>query len=181
MSLSMQLKRTGREQGFTLIEVLVATLVLTVGLLGIAAMQMVSFQTNQSAYMRSQATYLAQDIMDRMRANVQGYRGTSVYDNINTNDAGTIPASPGCKSGDVGCTPAQMGVEDTREWVQHFVNIEGVADYRPVLLNGSGTVVRGAGNTFTVTVSWDDRDYDTAGNLTRETVTRSVSYTADLF
>ncbi len=181
MSLNRQRPNTGREQGFTLIEVLIATLVLTVGLLGIAAMQMVSFQTNQSAYMRSQATFLAQDILDRIRANQRGYRNTTIYDAIDTDNAGTIPASPGCKTGDAGCTPAQMGLEDTREWVQNFVNIDGVAGYRPVLLNGSGRVERGAGNTFTVTVSWDDRDYDLEGNLTRETITRSVTYTADLF
>jgi type IV pilus assembly protein PilV len=179
--MSVKLQRRARQQGFTLIEVLISTLVLTVGLLGIAAMQMVSFQTNQSAYMRSQATFLAQDILDRMRANQRGYRSTTVYDLIDTTNTGGIPSSPGCKDGDVGCSPAQMGVEDIREWVQFFENIEGVTGYRPVLLNGAGRVERGAGNTFTVTVSWDDRDYDTEGNLTRETVTRSVSYTADLF
>ncbi len=179
--MSVSTRANSRQQGFTLIEVLVSTLVLTVGLLGIAAMQMVSFQTNQSAYMRSQATFLAQDMLDRIRANQRGYRSTSVYDDVDSGSVGAIPASPGCKAGNVGCTPQQMGIEDVREWVQHFTNIEGVANYRPVLLNGTGVVRRGTDNTFTVTVSWDDRDYDLEGNLTRETVTRSVSYTADLF
>jgi type IV pilus assembly protein PilV len=177
----VNLSAARQQQGFTLIEVLISTLVLTVGLLGIAAMQMVSFQTNQSAYMRSQATFLAQDMLDRIRANRAGYTSTGIYDAIDTADAGTIPASPGCKAGNVGCSPSQMGAEDIREWAQHFTNVEAVAGYRPVLMNGVGTVTRAAGNEFTVTVSWDDRDFDTAGNLTRDTVTRSVSYTAELF
>lgn len=179
--MSLRLRHGRRQAGFTLIEVLVSTLVLTVGLLGIAAMQMVSFQTNQSAYMRSQATFLAQDILDRIRANRDGYRNTTAYDLIDTTNTAAIDASPGCKDGTAGCSPVQMAREDVREWVQHFENIDEVDDFRPVLLNGSGRVVRGTGNTFTVTVSWDERDYDLDGNLTRETVTRSVTYTVDLF
>ncbi len=55
--------------GFTLIEVLIAMLVLAVGLLGLAGLQATSLRNNQSAYNRSQATQLAYDLADRMRAN----------------------------------------------------------------------------------------------------------------
>jgi type IV pilus assembly protein PilV len=55
--------------GFTLIETLVAVLVLSIGLLGIAALQLTSLQSNSTATQRSQATFLAYDIVDRMRAN----------------------------------------------------------------------------------------------------------------
>ncbi len=55
--------------GFTLIESLVALLVLSIGLLGVAAMQLASLQANNGAFQRTQATFLAQDIADRMRAN----------------------------------------------------------------------------------------------------------------
>jgi type IV pilus assembly protein PilV len=56
-------------RGFTLVESLVALLVLSIGLLGVAAMQLSSLQANNGAFQRSQATFLAQDIADRMRAN----------------------------------------------------------------------------------------------------------------
>lgn len=59
------------QSGMTLIEVLIAVLVLSVGLLGLAAMQTVSLRQNQSAAVRSQATLLAYEITDRMRANRQ--------------------------------------------------------------------------------------------------------------
>ncbi|MEO8019279.1 MAG: type IV pilus modification protein PilV [Pseudomonadota bacterium] len=59
----------GAERGATLIEVLVALLVLSIGLLGVAALQVSALQTNQSAHVRSQASVLAYDIADRMRAN----------------------------------------------------------------------------------------------------------------
>lgn len=55
--------------GFSLIEVLIAVLVLSVGLLGLAGMQATSLRFNHNAYMRSQATFLAHDMLERMRAN----------------------------------------------------------------------------------------------------------------
>jgi type IV pilus assembly protein PilV len=58
-----------RAAGFTLIEALIALLVLSIGLLGVAAMQLASLQANNGAFQRTQATFLAQDIADRMRAN----------------------------------------------------------------------------------------------------------------
>ncbi len=174
-------KTRSNAQGFSLIEVLISTLVLTVGILGVAAMQMVSLQTNQGAYMRSQGTLLAMDMLDRMRANREGYRSSTEYDSVDTSNTGTIPAYPGCQTSATGCSPAQMAQADVRGWAQNFTNVDNVAGYRPVLMGGVGTVTRGAGNEFTVTVSWEDRDYDTEGNLTRELVTRTVSYTAELY
>ena len=57
------------ERGTTLIETLVALLVLSIGLLGIAGMQLTSLQSNRGAHLRSQAQVLSYDIADRMRAN----------------------------------------------------------------------------------------------------------------
>jgi type IV pilus assembly protein PilV len=58
-----------RQKGFTLVETLVALVVLSIGLLGVAALQLTALQNNGSAVLRSQATYLTYDIADRMRAN----------------------------------------------------------------------------------------------------------------
>ena len=55
--------------GFTLLEVLISVLVLSVGLLGLAGLQATGLKTNHSAYMRSQAVSYGYDILDRMRAN----------------------------------------------------------------------------------------------------------------
>jgi len=57
------------QKGATLIEVLVAMVILSVGLLGLAGLQATSIQSNYGAFYRSQATILAADITDRMRAN----------------------------------------------------------------------------------------------------------------
>lgn len=60
-----------RQSGFTLLEVLVAMLVLSIGLLGLAGLMASSMRNNQSAYHSTQATWLAYDILDRIRANRQ--------------------------------------------------------------------------------------------------------------
>ena len=56
------------QAGSSLLEVLVAVVVLSIGLLGLAGLQMTSIKSSHSAYMRSQATLLAYDLADRARA-----------------------------------------------------------------------------------------------------------------
>lgn len=58
-----------KQCGFTLLEVMVAMVVLSIGLLGVAGLMASSMRNNQSAYHSTQATWLAYDILDRMRAN----------------------------------------------------------------------------------------------------------------
>lgn len=66
----MKLHKCPRRQlGVTLIEVLVAAVVLAVGLLGLAALLGSAMQSNQHANARTQAVFLASDMMDRVRAN----------------------------------------------------------------------------------------------------------------
>lgn len=60
------------DRGFTLIEVLIALLVLSIGLLGVAALQTVALRTGQAADMRTRAVLAAMDMAERMRANPAG-------------------------------------------------------------------------------------------------------------
>jgi type IV pilus assembly protein PilV len=60
-----------QSRGLTLVEILIALLVLSIGLLGLAGLQTMSLKFNTSAYYRTQATALAYDFADRMRANRQ--------------------------------------------------------------------------------------------------------------
>jgi len=81
----MTLKTPEYSCGFTIMEVLVAMLILTIGLMGVAGLQIRAQQFNYTAYFRSQATFLANDLMERIR--------------INTD---TTPTTPGNNNGDDG-------------------------------------------------------------------------------
>jgi len=63
------IKYRRQASGFSLIEVLIAIVILAVGLLGIAGLQVIGLKSNHSSYMRSQATFQIASMFDRMRAN----------------------------------------------------------------------------------------------------------------
>jgi len=66
---SYTLKPAGRQSGMTLIEVLVSVLILAVGLLGVAVIQLNALKYTDSSRMTSQASFIAYDMLDRIRAN----------------------------------------------------------------------------------------------------------------
>lgn len=132
-----------KNHGFTLLEILIAVVVLSIGLLGIAGLQAVGQQSNHSAYLRSQATALAYDMIDRMRANNAGVANGD-YDAIDTT-ANTY-TDPGCASST--CSSTQMAQYDMYDWQQELAN---------QLPTGNGKVSgAGSGTMYTVTVMWDD-------------------------
>jgi type IV pilus assembly protein PilV len=130
--------------GFSLIEVLIALLVLSIGLLGLAGLQANAVAFNHSAYMRTQATNLAYDISDRMRTNRQ-----AALDGEYTH-AAPNPA-PACGSAVAGATVA---ARDISAW--HIA-------LSCVLPNGNGSVNLGAGGRLTVTVSWEEARFEEDG------------------
>jgi type IV pilus modification protein PilV len=74
------LRQRNRQSGLSLLEVLVATLVFSVGILGVAGMQLSGMKVTKSAHNLSVATQIAEDMADRMRANLAGVQGEE-YDN----------------------------------------------------------------------------------------------------
>jgi len=65
----MQLMRAFRHAGFSLIEVLISIIILTVALLGIASLHLVSLENSHSAYLRAQSVAISEDIIERIRHN----------------------------------------------------------------------------------------------------------------
>ncbi len=131
--------RTFRSAGFTLFEVLIALLVLSVGLLGMAGLQATSLRFNNDSYMQTQATTIANDMADRLRANASAaalaaYPGTAPAQNTSCYAAG-------------GCTSTQMVANDLFEWNQAVATLPA----------GQGAVVALGGGLFSVTVRWDER------------------------
>jgi type IV pilus assembly protein PilV len=120
--------------GFTLLEVLIALLVLSLGLLGLAALQASTVQFNHSAYLRSQATNLAYDMADRMRANRQATLD-GAYDGVDY-------SSPACGGGG----GASVAARDIAAWRSNLAC---------TLPSGDGRIERD-GRVVTISVRWDE-------------------------
>lgn len=129
----------GRSQcGFSLIEVLIALIVMSVGMLGIAGLYVHGMQAGRTSLFRHHAVTLAGDVADRIRANPLGraaYEGAGVNNN--------------CVGGGIDCTAEEMAANDVLLWQEQAVD---------TLPNGN-VVVAYAGGTpaqYTVTVSWSE-------------------------
>lgn len=129
------------QYGFTLIEVLVAIVVLSLGLLGLAGLIALGLKTNQTAYYRTIATQQANDMADRIRSNLAGARAGN-YNAILAN----IPANLDCFA--QACTPAEMATYDWARWN----TLNGI-----LLPGGTGTVAGSVALGYLITVTWTER------------------------
>ncbi|HEX7048560.1 MAG TPA: type IV pilus modification protein PilV [Gammaproteobacteria bacterium] len=149
--------RAGNSRGFTLIEVLIAVVVLSVGMLGVAALLINSLQSSGSAILRTRAVTFAEDMADRIRANsaagasyVVDLAGMGANNNC-TDTANTVAAN---------CTSAALAMHDIFLWKTLL------AAPQTGLPNGQASITRAAAGTisqYTITVQWseqDGNDYD---------------------
>jgi len=127
--------------GFSLVEVMVALVVLAVGLLGIAGLYVTTLRSGGGSIYRMQAVAFASDLADRIRANRTAnvaYAGAAANNNC-------------YGAGSVNCSPALMAANDLLVWQ---------AQVAQVLPGGNGVVaVAGAAvpYTYTITVSWTEQ------------------------
>lgn len=125
-----------REHGFSLLEVLVAVVVLSMGLLGLAGLQVLGLKFNHQSYERTQATLLTYDIIDRMRANPAG---ANFY-------ATATPTLTNCVSSN--CTPEDLAKHDLYEW-KKTINASRM------LSRGTGTITQ-SGSITHVEIQWNE-------------------------
>ncbi|QGT77490.1 type IV pilus modification protein PilV [Guyparkeria halophila] len=145
--------------GFSLIEVLVALVVLSIGLLGVAALHLTALKNNASSQVRTQMTLAAYDLSDRMRAN----REAALNGAYDDDTSGTANAS--C-NGTSGCSAQAMASNDLFEWHTKLDSIapgaEGIVcvDSTPNDGTDSGSpACSGSGEVRAIKIWWpDERD-----------------------
>jgi type IV pilus assembly protein PilV len=148
--------RAFAQRGFTLIEVLITVVVLAIGLLGLAGLQLNGLRFTHSAYQTSQATIAAYDIIDRMRVNRLAAEN-GAYDIA----LGAMPTAANCTGSGLSCNPNTLAAADLTEWKQTIA---------ATLPAGDGAVQR-VGGAFVITIRWDDsRGESDPKELTVETV-----------
>lgn len=142
-------------QGFSYIEVLVSLVILATGILGAVAMQTTAQKGSFDAMQRSQASALAQDIIERMRSNdvtiLSGYAGVF-------GDSGESAPLSSCEAPDELCTPIELRANDLYQWEQKLLG----ADVKKGNSNVGGLVgalgcITFNDNAVTVAVSWESK------------------------
>jgi type IV pilus assembly protein PilV len=133
-----------RQTGFTLLEVLIALLVLSIGLLGLAALQTTGLRSNQMASMRTLATQFTYDITDRMRSNPAGVAAGRYFINRDDDPTGT-----------------SIAASDLAEW-RNLIALRlpnGISD---ITQCDTSTTPSCAELTHVVTVYWNESRRDTS-------------------
>jgi type IV pilus assembly protein PilV len=148
----MKLGTCQQQRGFGLIEVLIAFAILTAALMGMMRLQAASLQLNTGAYYQSQATLLAQDMFERIRANPDAGYEIALADGV--------PSSSNCQSIGANCSSDDMADFDLAYWKCSLGarssnstctsrNIVGL------LPNGDGSI-EVTDNDYTMTIRWFD-------------------------
>lgn len=181
-----------KNEGFTLIEILITVIVLSIGLLGLAGLQISGLRANMSSETRSKASVLANDIAERMRANPLGVQNDNEavdnqYANISMTSADCADQpDPFCSNYNDGssqtaenCTPAQMAAFDAWVWACGMPKAESVVagGLTNILMDGTGTVVCNdrtdiadeddcsPGSPHTITISWNELSPNEAAGI----------------
>lgn len=146
--------RTLGQKGFSLLEVLVALVVLSIGLLGLAGLQTFAFNFNHQSYERTQATLFLYDIIDRMRANRDN---PGLYATLYA--TGPLPAGsyPNCAVSSC-ANASDLAVFDINQW-------KTALSAQKALRNGAGQITVN-GSTVTVEIRWQENDINVVQQMT---------------
>lgn len=163
--------RNSQQAGFSLIEVLVALLVLGIGMLGMGKMLMVSMKSNGTAYANTQAMNQANAMLDRIRANrAIALSGTSSNYSLSALTASSAyGAGPNCLT--AACSAENMASSDVANWLANLSASNG-------LPSGQGSINFGSVNNQTsvvIKVQWDDTVAQKALNETQNPVSVTIT------
>ena len=140
---------SSRPRGATLVEVLVALLILSVGLLGIAALYVDNLRNGRTGVLRTQASALAADMAERIRTNRLGGASFARMTGQRCQALSNTASADDVAANELAC------------WQEEVAN---------ALPNGTGIVARDTTTlpaTYTVTVSWSETGAGTASYVVR--------------
>lgn len=151
----------GRQRGFTLIEVLIASIIFGVGLMGLAGLQTLALQSNHSTWQKNAATLLAHNFFERLRANPtaalspddgasyvspsSGWSATTLAD-LNPSLAANL-----CQDNH-SCSPAELRQHDLWFWIGRPHMLARLPSARAIVERTPA----GSGYWYTVAVEWED-------------------------
>ena len=154
MTITMKIKRH-RARGLTLIEVLITLFIFSIGLLTVAGMQVIAKKANFEAVQRTTATFVAYDILERMRAN-----SDRLAQYLTSGVGGGTLSAPATDCGAANCSTTALAIYDLYEWEQA---IDGTAERSANGSAAGGLMIptacvtgpaSGSAGVYTVAVAW---------------------------
>ena len=136
LKLSNQMSNLRRQAGVSIVEALVALLVLSIGMLGVAGLYLESLRANRTALSRTVAVQLVNDMADRIRANRGGLDQYALVDGA--------PPTGGADCSAALCTPVQLALYDKVQW---YTSVQNQLPKGP-----SGTIVPRTAIAYTAAV-----------------------------
>ena len=134
-----------KDNGFSLIEILITLVILSFGLMGLAFLQINAMQLNHGAYLRTQIEVLTYDMVDRLRANRTEAMSSANYQLT----LSTEPPTPSINCNTANCSESQMAEFDLYEWREYLSNN---------LPQGKGAisyvVMADGGRLYTIDIKW---------------------------
>lgn len=166
--------------GFTLIEVMVAMVIFAIGLLGLAGLQATALNSNHASYTRTQATLLAYDMADRIRANPSAKDQVTDYV-LAANDA-AIPDYAACVT-DTSCDCVSNFCSATKiRTSDHSAWITTIGGILPSGTGSIGSTINADGSTqYTINVLWDEERNGDAGTLCTTAAGQLECVSVDVF
>ena len=137
-------QQTASKKGFTLLEVMIAMVIFAVGMLGLAGIQALSFESLHSSYSRSQAVLLAYEMADRIKANSPSASPSYVI-TVDTTAVAGYSGSNMCV--DYDCTISDVVKYDLGEWKAAVIAL---------LPSGKASITNPSALKHTVTIHWDE-------------------------
>lgn len=162
-----------RDAGFTLIEVLVALIVLVLGVLGAAAMTLSAIRDSKQSGLRTQASALAYEMSDLMRANRNG-AAPAYQEAVFT---GSVPSGPIASCWTTGCSVSDMAKNDYYEWYQKLRSTSGLPNGDAVICHDATLLAsypacdNAATAPLVVKLRWDEKNNNARGATSATAVT----------
>lgn len=174
------LNRRRRQGGVSLLEVLMAVLIFSIGLIGLGGLLIVATRSNQSAFVRTQVTFLANSMADRMRANPYGLWNGD-YNFTLPLAAGTLPTCDATAA----CGPTSVATRDKMVWaaqLQAFLPGLGTTSVNCVkdsaAYDPAGQINKRPpyGGLCTMIITWAERGYGANDNNTDSAALQSFTW-----
>lgn len=151
-----------QQTGVSMIEILVLVIIMSIGLLGIAGLQVTGLKQTTNAGFQTQAMLLAEDLIERVRANREAAIPFNSYEKKHNTDFSNS-AVAACATA-AGCTKEQMAANDLFSWSQLVqnslpVDADRLKDDTFICIDSDSTDATncdGAGSTFVIQIGWNE-------------------------